>query len=237
MDQITISAKNLGALALNSFCPRCFWIKMRCENKLPYQIFPGIFSSIDSYTKKVTNLHHEKLSIVPKWLSGFGELDRPVKVPHFSKYFIIDPTTNVRLRGGPDEVIQRKDGSFVILDYKTAKYTGTQDDLLPMYEVQLNAYAYIGDRTEFKPVSALGLIYYEPITDLTLDRIEEVLIDSGFNMGFRSNVHPIKLEPETIIPPLLKLVRDISESAKAPDRLSRCKDCAALDHLIEFATN
>ena len=44
--QIQISAKNLGALALPAFCPRCFWIRMKCGGKLPYQIFPGIFSSI-----------------------------------------------------------------------------------------------------------------------------------------------------------------------------------------------
>jgi len=50
---LRISDKNLGALALPDFCPRCFWIKMKTGNKLPFQIFPGIFSSIDAYTKHV----------------------------------------------------------------------------------------------------------------------------------------------------------------------------------------
>lgn len=108
MEQIVISAKNLGALALQSFCPRCFWLKMRCENKLPYQIFPGIFSSIDSYTKKVTNLHHQKLSVIPKWLNEFGDLESPVKVPHYKKFFVVDQDTNVKLWGAPDEIIQKK---------------------------------------------------------------------------------------------------------------------------------
>ena len=44
---IRISAKNLGAVAMPGFCPRCFWIQMHAEG-LPYQIFPGIFSSIDA---------------------------------------------------------------------------------------------------------------------------------------------------------------------------------------------
>ncbi len=47
-EPITISAKNLGALAMRNFCPRYFWIGMHMD-RLPYQIFPGIFSSIDSY--------------------------------------------------------------------------------------------------------------------------------------------------------------------------------------------
>ncbi len=235
MDQITISAKNLGALALRKFCPRCFWLKMRCDNKLPFQIFPGIFSSIDSYTKKVTNLHHQKLSVVPKWLADFGDLDKPVKTPHYTKFFVIDENTNVKLWGAPDEIIQKKDHSFVILDYKTARYTGTQDELLPMYEVQLNSYAFIGTRGDFKPVSALGLVYYEPLTDLTLDQVENVMVDRGFNMEFKSNVHPITLDPEKIIPPLLRQVRAIFDSTKAPSRLNKCEDCAKLDRLVELA--
>ena len=56
MKEITISAKHLGNINLPDFCPRCFWLKMHTGWKLPYQTFPGIFSSIDSYTKKVTNL-------------------------------------------------------------------------------------------------------------------------------------------------------------------------------------
>ena len=47
-----VCAKTLG---MPSFCPRCFWLQM--HYKLPYQIFPGIFSNIDSYTK---NLVHSK---------------------------------------------------------------------------------------------------------------------------------------------------------------------------------
>ena len=52
--QIRISAKNLGQLVLDDFCPRCFWLKLKLGFKLPFQIFPGIFSTIDSYSKKIT---------------------------------------------------------------------------------------------------------------------------------------------------------------------------------------
>src|SRR5205814_9298993 len=52
--QLRISAKTLGLLALPNFCSRCFHTRMHCGDKLPFQIFPGIFASIDSYSKKVT---------------------------------------------------------------------------------------------------------------------------------------------------------------------------------------
>ena len=50
---LTISATALGELAHTGFCHRCFWVKRHC--KLPYQSFPGIFSSIDSSIKRVVH--------------------------------------------------------------------------------------------------------------------------------------------------------------------------------------
>lgn len=229
----TISAKDLGSLALKKFCPRCFWIKRRCDNKLPFQIFPGIFSSIDGYTKKITNVHYEKNLYVPKWLLDLGDFDKPMKVPHYSKFFVMDEKTNIQLRGAPDEIIQKKDGSYFIIDYKTAKYTEAQDELLPMYEVQLNAYAYIGNRCNFNPVTGIGLVYYEPQTDLTVDDLDGKLLESGFYMNFSSKLHKVILDPDKIIPPLLKQVREIIDCDTMPSALESCKDCALLDRLAE----
>lgn len=43
-----ISAKDLGWLTTDDFCPRCFWIECHAKG-LPYQTgFPGIFFSIDA---------------------------------------------------------------------------------------------------------------------------------------------------------------------------------------------
>ena len=55
MPELRISAKNLGVLALPGFCLRCFWLRIKARNCLPFQIFPGIFSSIDAYTKRVVH--------------------------------------------------------------------------------------------------------------------------------------------------------------------------------------
>jgi hypothetical protein len=234
--QITISAKDLGVLALPSFCPRCFWIRMHCANKLPFQIFPGIFSSIDSYTKKVTNVHFHRYSRLPAWLEELAELGKPVKVPHYSKFGVLDEEADVLLRGTPDEILQKDDGSHIIVDYKTAKFTKTQDSLLPLYEVQLNAYAYIGTRCGFDPISGLALVYMEPQTDLTEEKLDAVVQKEGFLMGFAGHVLPLKLEAETRIPPLLKEVRRIHDLESAPAGNEDCRDCQLLEGLIAAAT-
>lgn len=234
MSQIRISAKNLGALALSNFCPRCFWIKMHSPG-LPFQIFPGIFSSIDSYTKKVTNIHFDRYAQMPSWLGEFGIQAKPVRVPHHSKFKVVDEKTGILLTGMPDEMLQKEDGSYVIVDYKTSKFTETQDSLYPMYEVQLNAYAYIGERQGFAPVSKLALVYMEPQTDLTPDNLDSILHEDGFLMGFEGHPLEIRLNGEETIPPLLKKVRKMYDQSVPPDGNSECKDCMLLDELIRIA--
>ncbi len=71
-EQIRISAKTLGyLLTMPNSCPRCAWLKLKCD--LPYQIFPGVFLSIDSYTKKITWSHYERDNRPPNWLKTFSD--------------------------------------------------------------------------------------------------------------------------------------------------------------------
>lgn len=106
-----------------------------------------------------------------------------------------------------------------------------------MYEVQLNAYAYIGNRCNFNPVSGIGLVYYEPQTDLTLDNLDERLLESGFYMEFTGKLHKVVLDPDRIIPPLLKQVRKIVDSNTMPPVSESCKDCMLLDKLAQTMTS
>jgi hypothetical protein len=233
-ESVRISAKNLGELALPSFCPRCFWIKLRCSHKLPYQIFPGIFSSIDSYTKKITNFHYHQHQRIPNWLLSFGPAARPVKTPHYRKFSVTDAESNVTLWGAPDEILYTADDTYLIIDYKTSKFTETQDKLFPLYEVQLNSYAYIGERTGYKPVKGLALVYYEPLTNISPDEVDSYILDDGFSMNFSGRLLPMELKPDNI-PVLLGRVREIYDLPEAPKGVEGCKDCALLDVLVSVA--
>ncbi|MHC4767642.1 MAG: hypothetical protein ACYTEI_02895 [Planctomycetota bacterium] len=72
--QLRISAKQLGAVALGNFCPRCFWLKLQLGHRLPFQIFPGIFSSIDAYTKRMVHDYFDRHGVPPEWLAPLGPI-------------------------------------------------------------------------------------------------------------------------------------------------------------------
>ena len=125
------------------------------------------------------------------------------------------------------------DGSYFIADYKTARFTNTQDELLPLYKVQLNSYALIGQKNGFNPVSGIGLVYYEPITDIDANDIDLVIFDNGFKMKFRAHVLKLKLEPEKVVLPLLKEVRRIGNSEVVPEGRKECRDCERMGEVMK----
>lgn len=200
--------------------------------KLPYQIFPGIFSSIDSYNKKVVHGWFDRHQSSPHWLRELGPVKGYQNPPHFTKFFVVDDETCVRLRGTPDGILVREDDSFLIVDYKTAKFTANQDALLPTYETQLNAYAYIGERTGFTPVSGLVLVYMEPVTDDVAAGNDGSHTDEGFLMGFSAHILPVEIKPD-LVPPLLRKVREISDLPRPPAGLAGCENCGRVDSLVD----
>jgi len=231
VSELRISAKDLGQLALAEFCPRCFWVQRRAPKGVPFQIFPGIFSSIDSYTKKVVHQHFDVHGRAPDWLAPLAPITGYREAPHHSKFNVRHAATDILLTGTLDAIFERPDGTLVFADYKTARFTGTQDALLPMYEVQLNAYAYIAAALRWEPVSALALIYMEPETDREHAHPGKAGRTSGFSMGFAAKVLPLELAPSRV-EPLLQRTREIVERAAPPDGRPGCKDCARLEGIV-----
>ena len=161
---LTISAKDLAQYASNQFCPRCGWVRLHVK-QLPFQMFPGIFSTIDRYNKLIIQSYFDREKSLPSWLGQLGEVETHIPPPHWSRFSVADDSTGVTLRGEADGIFRMADGSHTIVDYKTAKYTPGQEKMQAVYEAQLNGYAYIGERLALAPVSQLALIYMEPVTD------------------------------------------------------------------------
>ena len=226
-----ISAKDLGWLATEDFCPRCFWIERHAKG-LPYQMgFPGIFSSIDAYTKNIVERYFQKNGKFPQWLSEVGSAKRIVSIK--PSEFKVE-TDSVTLTGIPDLLFERPDGSFAIVDYKTAKYTGNQDQLMPIYQIQLNGYAYIAEAIGLKPVKDLYLVYFEPPYKETYEAITDGHTNGeGFNMPFKPVIHKIKRESAEI-DRLLEKAGEIYRLGKAPKGIDRCKDCEKLNNLMQI---
>lgn len=231
-EQIRISGKDLGAVALANFCPRCFWIKLRCRGRIPFQIFPGIFSSIDSYTKRVVHGWFDEFKGPPPWLPGMDGVVGYKEPPTYHKFNVVVPEFNILLTGSPDGLFVRADRSHMIVDYKTAKFTGNQDELHPMYEAQLNAYAFIGERKGLSPVTALALIYMEPVTDDRMAKHRENRRSDGFALAFQAKVLPVTLDLE-ILRPLFRTTRETWDRSEPPPKTPACGDCSKLEELIE----
>ena len=230
-EPVRISGKDLGALAMSEFCARCFWIQRRAPDGLPYQIFPGIFSSIDSYTKKVIHGWFDQRGAAPQWLGALGPLTGYVNPPHHSKFRLLDEGTNILLTGVVDGIFVRPDGSHLIVDYKTAKFTENAGSLFPIYRTQLNAYALIAEAVGIAPVSGLALIYTEPLTDEAAAHHDANARPDGFAMGFSAHILDVALDVSQIRP-LLRRVRQVLDSPTAPPSLDGCRDCAKLDGVL-----
>ena len=231
---VRISAKTLGVLALKDFCPRCFWLKLKMGFELPYQIFPGIFSSIDSYSKAVTWHYFNTYKRLPYWFEPLGEFTGLCPVPHHSEFNVVDKETGIRLTGVPDEIFIMANGKYFIIDYKTAKFTDTQDELLPMYVVQLNSYAYIFEKLGIGRVAGLALCYYEPQSDAPVENLAAVLSQDGFDMHFKAYLKKVELNPRKVVEPLFKVVKKYADMEKAPEGAGGCRDCQLVDSLIEW---
>ncbi|MFH1032626.1 MAG: PD-(D/E)XK nuclease family protein [Chloroflexota bacterium] len=204
---------------------------MKLSNKLPFQIFPGIFNSIDLYTKDVIHSFFDMNGKFPIWLEELGEIVNYQKPPHYSKFNILDEENNILLTGTPDAIFQKKDGSYLIADYKTAKYTETQDALLPIYEVQLNGYAVIGNKRGLNPVTDLALIYFEPVTQHEAACDSTNCSDNGFLMHFHAYIKKVELNP-TKITKLLSATRELFDLEGPPNGREGCNDCGLLDRML-----
>jgi hypothetical protein len=236
-NSLPIPARTLGSMLLAGFCPRCFWIRLHCE-KLPFQIpFPGIFSSIDGYTKELIHSHFDRNNALPAWFPKIGEVSGylPSRDLHWSKFRYEDPATNILLRGTPDDVFRLSDGSFHIVDYKTGKATEAQDELFPLYEVQLNVYAFIGEKLNKFRANSLSLLYFEPATDFDTGLVPELVSAEGFQLRFGPVHKEVVCQADKLVPQLLRKARSIYDGASAPRGTNNCRDCELVEALVRTA--
>lgn len=227
----TISATELGTYARSRFCSRCAWIRLHIK-QLPYQSFPGIFSSIDRYNKLIVHNYFDREGHAPTWLDELGESGGYIDPPHWSKFKTLDEETGITLRGEADGIFKLADNSYVIVDYKTSRYNPDQPGMFSNYEVQLNAYALIAEQLGLSPVSKLALIYMEPATDKETASEPELVDNRGFVMGFHARVVEVELRQAGLLPPLLRKARSIWDMDTPPKGATGCKDCLAIDGLL-----
>jgi CRISPR/Cas system-associated exonuclease Cas4 (RecB family) len=195
---------------------------------------PGIVGQADRYFKAVVNSHLQSKGLLPSWLAdalngSFSQLNfHSVQHIEPERWEIEIPNLPCILVGEADAVWEFPDGRWFIADYKMASWTQTQQRLLPLYETQLNAYAYLAQRKFSKTVVGLALIYFEPEhkipdADLLLQRnIGQMML------GFRCTVIPVTLQPVELIESLCQQVLRILSSPVPPAGRQNCQGCQEL---------
>ena len=229
-----ISAKNLGILALPDSCPRCFWMRAKLGWKSPWAIMPGIFSSIDGFSKRAILAFFETNGHFPPWIAGRWTNATPLPTPHHSTFRLTDPETGIVLTGVPDILLGLPRRRLAILDLKTARYSKHQDFLLPMYKVQLNGYALIAEGLGMGTVEALGLVYGEPPANDDNQGLDALVGDLGFSMPFRATAEPVELD-RSIIPPLLKKAKTLLDMENPPEGQENCKECGLVYEMARIS--
>ncbi len=142
-------------------CKRCFYLKVVSGFPRPRSIMPKIFTSIDSQMKTyfggkraaevVPALHGGTLELGEKWVES-----RPIAVPGRS--------SRCFLRGRLDTLVRFDDGTYGLVDFKTAD---RNPEHLALYSRQLHAYAWAlenaaSGKLALSPVTRLGLLVFEP---------------------------------------------------------------------------
>lgn len=217
---LVLAATDLAG-ALPGCCPRCYWICYHCA--IPYQMpFPGIFSIIDASTKQTVHRFFKRHHRLPRWYPKIGHV---VSYLNNLSWEVRDDT-GITLRGRPDDVFRLRDGSYHIVDYKTAKLTPLQDDLFPKWEIQLNCYAYMAARIGYSPISGLSLIYMEP-TDIAS---AGAAVHTA--LRFVAKRLPVRLQPRRLIPPLLRRAYKTLSRPRPPQGTTGCEECAKLEELV-----
>jgi len=237
MVEVRINARDLGQVLLDNFCERCFWFtrKFPLSQNHPFASpMPGIVSQVDAYAKRVVSTHWQSNGVLPSWLTN--ALSGSFAGLNFRSVRPINPTrwrlslfgNRCELVGEADAIWEFPDGSWFIADYKTASWTQTQQNLLPLYEAQLNAYAYLAQQKFHKTIVGLALIYSEP--EHNIPNASQLLQRTGGQMmlGFKCIVVPVPLKPTIWVRHLCWRVFQILSSPSPPTGKQNCQGCQAL---------
>ncbi len=106
---------------------------------------------------------------------------------------------------------------------------------MPVYEIQLNGYAYIAEKLGLKPVESLYSIYFEPPERESHELIaKKCTTAEGFEMPFKPIVHKIRKDTKEI-ETLMDKAYGIHPLSNPPKGLEDCDDCrkvASLSSLL-----
>lgn len=165
-DVLSITPRNLGALALDGYCPRCLWYLLQLRFHPPFCHFgAATFNDAQRSQEAVIGYFLEEEGCLPKEFAPFGDCVARADFPrHWSKLRTTHKS-GVVLYGAPDEIYTRKDDPLAVCDLKTAHFRGDADPFHPQYQIQVIGYGAIAEGLKLGTVTLGGLLYWEAQTE------------------------------------------------------------------------
>jgi len=144
-----------------------------------------------------------------------------IRVSSAKRFFVIDPRTGLRVTGVPDALFELEDRTYAIIDYKVSNVNESARSDNPIYRAQLSIYAFIAETLGYRPVSHLGLLYYEPLlVNGEVGMPKKYLKRHSFMLPFQAHYFPIAPDSN---------IHSYFERAY-------CEDCRKLRELIAAVT-
>lgn len=199
--------------------------------KLPYQIFPGVFSRLDLASKAAVQTAIQTKNLFT-WMQDLPEIAEVLKITSWRSFRAVDTETGLGVQGVPDAMFRMADGTYMIIDYKVAAVTDRQDALSAQYRAQLSIYAFIGEKVGFQPVTRLALIYHEPVNRASFPTYQ--IKRSGFLLPFQIYYYPVELDP--CVPDYFKIAKSILAQTTPPEPRPYCDDCEKTLQLFALLT-
>jgi hypothetical protein len=227
-----ITPSKLGALCGENPCYRCFWCLLRMSFKKPFDFgTPYVMQLLDQLQKQVAKVFLAEEGELPEFFGAFRSATKIISLTSMSAYH---RETDLHLYGMPDLVFENKDGSRMILDNKTA-FPKTEDEaLFYKYQAQVNFYGFLCEQAaEAYKVSRVGIMYYvfKPLTD---EEVLDMTGPSSIMPLFDGKLRLVDYDPERIVLPLLKKVRELLDMDRPPDSADGCKDCKLIEEFSKL---
>jgi hypothetical protein len=192
---------------------------------------PYVMQLLDQLQKQIARVFLAEEGELPEFFGAFRSATKIINITSMSAYH---RETGLHLYGMPDLVFENKDGSRMILDNKTA-FPKTEDEaLFYKYQAQVNFYGFLCEHAaEAYKVSRVGIMYYvfKPLTD------EEVLDTTGPSSimpRFDGRLTLVDYDPDRIVLPLLRKVRELLDMDRPPDSADGCKDCKLIEEFSKL---
>ncbi|OGX18435.1 MAG: hypothetical protein A3K83_03270 [Omnitrophica WOR_2 bacterium RBG_13_44_8b] len=198
-------------------CKYCFNLKAKYQISQPSKPIPGIFSAIAGKQKIFySGMRTEKFcKELPPGIVEYGE-----KWVQSTPINFNNSPSSCYIAGRFDLVIKFDDGSFGVIDCKTASPSETKTQ---MFRRQLQCYVYalenpVPGKLALFPISKLGLLYFEPFG---LEQIQE-----GQQI-FKGNLvwHEVKRDDRAFLDFMGNVIGILDSEEVYPHTCERCDYC------------